>query len=200
MEQEEVVRDLKGVNINIGSLSDLVNRNWDYAPAIPVLVEHLGRPHHHLILDMLARALIIPQCRSSETVLAALVRALRSVPIDTEQQKSARWGIAYAISQLAGPEFEEALIGLIRDKSLGRARSAFLLARVIVKSNRPGICELLVDLLSDSETDVIVFSIDALAKRRCSNARGELHRLTTHHHKEVARRARKGLKKLPDLR
>jgi len=196
LDQRELKEQLIELGIKVRSVDDLVNSNGDYSKAIPLLVQHLAKPHEPEVLESIARALIIPQVMSSPSVLTALVCAFREAPNKTSLEKSAKWAVAYAISQLASADFEEVIRELMRDGIHGSARSAFLSSRAIAKSKREDTCDLLVALLQDSEFEVVSAAIDAIVKRHCSQATLALNQLTAHANLEVARRARRALKKL----
>ena len=60
-DEKPLIEALHRVGVMVTSVWDLVNTNESYAPAIPVLVEFLSRPHHIRIREGIVRALTTPE-------------------------------------------------------------------------------------------------------------------------------------------
>ena len=99
----------------------------DYPQAIPVLVDHLRRPHIARVLEVIGRTLIVPQAmRDGCHGYRALVDAFRSIQDRPGDDHEAKVGLAYAIAKLASGSFEDLIIMLVSDTSHGDTRGPLI--------------------------------------------------------------------------
>jgi hypothetical protein len=194
-DEQVVLNELRQVGVSFGSFMELLYSNRDYSAAIPLLLDHLGKPHEPGVVGSIACALIVPQCKRSPQVLSALIDAFRRESRRTPRDRSATDGIADAISRLAGQEYEEVFRDILRDEMMGPSRGFLVLSRVIIKSQRPDTCEFLTGLLDDGDIQFLLCVIGAIVKRRCPTALELLDRLSSHPDSEVAKQAKAAVKK-----
>ena len=194
-DEQVVLKELRQVGVNFGSFMELLSSKRDYSAAIPLLVDHLGKPHEPAVVGSIARALIVPQCKRSPQVLSALIEAIRRESRRTPRDRSATDGLADAISRLAGQEYEDVFRELLRDQRLGPSRGFLVLSRLILKSQRPDTCDFLTGLLNDGDTQFLLGLMNAIIKRRCPTALELLDRLCSHSDSEVAKQAKAAVKK-----
>lgn len=116
--QEPLVRALRDVGADVDSVWDLVNSTFVYLPAIPVLVEHLGRDYPHQIREGIARALAT---RHASAYLGVLLDAYRS-----ETHVGPKQGMACAVAACAREEDVRELIRLVADETVGSSRVLLL--------------------------------------------------------------------------
>ena len=85
---------LRAIGVTVGSVFDFVNGGGAPASAVPLLVEHLERPHHPRIWDGIVRSLSVRHAR--DLALPALCRAYRA-----EIDPNRRWVIANGLGSMA---------------------------------------------------------------------------------------------------
>lgn len=119
-EEAPILADLRRVGIDVPSASALIE--WDHYPeAIPILVEHLGRPYQTVIREGLARALATPDARPIWSTLADLYVG--------EQDPQVKDGLAIAVAQTVTDTTMDDLLALIADATNGTSRVLLLIAR-----------------------------------------------------------------------
>jgi HEAT repeat protein len=84
------------------------------------------------------------------------------------------------------------VVGLIRDKTYGKAREMLVVALGNMKS--PDVKNILIELLDDE--DLAGYAIMALGKLKCKEARSAIERFQTHPKSWVRREAKKALARI----
>ena len=121
-DEANLVSDCESVGIEIKSVWDLVNSSASYAPAIPVLVRHLGMNHLPRTVEGIVRALTTDEARSAFEALANLFIATR------DGASEMKWLLGAAIAETASSETANRVIELIHNESNGRGRAFLPLA------------------------------------------------------------------------
>jgi hypothetical protein len=124
-----LVAELRAAGYPVESVWDLVNTRDRYPAAVPILLEHLQRPYPDRIREGIARALAV---REAKFAYPLLVRLWREEP---DTPRTAKQGLALAVSVTGNPEHLDQLIEMVRDVRLGSTRAFFMLA--LEKSNEP---------------------------------------------------------------
>jgi hypothetical protein len=123
-EEKDITEDLRAAGLR-ASLWDLVGTKRSYPTAIPVLLDHLTKPHSPRTLDALTRALIVTEARGRAwPVMRDVVLARK-----TELSSSAPYALGtmlYALGVLAMPNDIPAMLQLLGDEELGNYRIAML--------------------------------------------------------------------------
>jgi len=196
-DERELVEEINrlGLPFKINCVQEFVYTTRDYSPALPILTEHLGKPHIPRVVTVIARSLMVPQAKGSVSIVTRLIEVFRRTSMRPGGEQVCKEAVGYAISRLASPVFEDAIRELLLDKSHGDGRACLLLSNVIIRSRRPDTCDLLTGLLEDTPS-MVCFTLDALAKRRCVQAAEAVRRLVDSPDRDVAKRAARALKKL----
>jgi hypothetical protein len=63
--QQPLIDELRSVNLAVQSVWDVVNSASPYPRAVPILVRHLQLPYPDRVREGIARALAVPEARSS---------------------------------------------------------------------------------------------------------------------------------------
>jgi HEAT repeat protein len=122
---------------------DLVNTSTPYPQALPILLIHLQRPYDDGIREGIARALAVKGARPlAWDELVGLVQS-QSLPDRVAD------GVMVAISAMARPADLHAIIGLIKDRSIGSRR--VFLVRNLMRSKKPEARRTLLDMRDDPD-------------------------------------------------
>jgi hypothetical protein len=143
-DQREIVDSCRAVGVPIKALWDLVATNGSYRFAIPILVEHLFRPHLPQTIEGIVRALTTPE--SKGYAFDYLVRFFRETA-DSSSQLKALTGAA--IAEAATEQDASVVIELIKDESHGFGRTFLPLA--LVQLGRDRARPILESLLSEKD-------------------------------------------------
>jgi len=123
-----LVEELRGAGFEVESAWDLVNTSTPYPAALPILLEHLGRPYPDRVREGIARALAVRDARFGwET----LVRLYRAEPVGSDAQD----GLAVALAAASDDDVVDELISLAREPAHGESR--ILLLRGLKRSRAP---------------------------------------------------------------
>jgi len=115
-----LVEALREAGLEVESAWDLVNTATPYPAALPILLEHVGRPYPDAVRDGIARALAVgPDAKFGWDHLVELYRA---EPAGT----GAKDGLAVALSAIADSETVEEVVELVGDPVHGTSRIFFL--------------------------------------------------------------------------
>ncbi|WP_295775628.1 hypothetical protein [uncultured Microbacterium sp.] len=121
--EQPIIKDLRDVGIEVGSVWDLVNTSAPYLPALPVLMKHLERDGYpDRVVESIGRALAVRES-------VPYWHRLRDLYLRAEG-RGARSGLAVALGVSATPAQLEELIELLHNESLGESR-VLLIAPVI---------------------------------------------------------------------
>lgn len=148
-ESGPLLRDLESMGISIPSVYDLVNTSDPYPEAIPVLIEHLGKPYHPRIREGIARALTVPEAKP------ALPKIFEAFRRETDTSVNGpKWALGNAIYTLADESHVPEILSLVLDPSHGQARD--LLVYALARSPSPEARNALEQLKSDPEVGLHV--------------------------------------------
>ncbi len=123
-----LVEELRAAGFEVESAWDLVNTATPYPAALPILLEHLGRPYPDRVREGIARALAVRDARFG---WEALVRLYRDGPAGSD----AKDGLAVALAAVSDDRVVDELISLARDSAHGESR--ILLLRGLKRSQAP---------------------------------------------------------------
>ena len=142
--QKPLLDELKDVGFLIQDVWDFANTSSSYAGALPVLLKHLQKPYDDKIKEGIARALAVPEAKSSWHILL-----LEFEKTDQFLAPGTKMGLAAAIAVIADDSVVKDLISVIRDKSHGESRILFL--KVFRRSRLPVAKIILDELANDPE-------------------------------------------------
>lgn len=134
VEEAPILRDLREVGLDVGSLWDFVNVSYKYPEAIPVLLKHLTLPYSDRTREGIARSLAVPELRT-HSAWPILVEQYRIAPMGKgivapgdkkEYRLGARDGLACALSVAVTDETLSELIALAKDRTNGDSRVLLL--------------------------------------------------------------------------
>jgi hypothetical protein len=119
-----LARALAMINYRVETAWDLVNAQYSYRSALPVLVEHLQRPYHPRNLEGIVRALTVPPARDlAWDALLAIARR----PVSSAAEESLQDAAFNALAVIATEADLPILAQMALDRTLGSGRSAFLI-------------------------------------------------------------------------
>lgn len=182
-----VLDDLSQVGLDVDWIEDLYNKRLDYQRAIPILLRWLPRVENPSVKEAIVRALSVPWARRTEAPVL-LVEEFRRAKSDF----GLNWAIGNALSVVADDNVLSDIVGLIRDKTYGKAREMLVVALGNMKS--PDVKYTLIELLDDE--DLVGYAIMALGKLKCKEARFAIERFRTHPKSWVRREAIKALARI----
>ena len=142
-EQESLLHELSEVGWHVNSVWDLVNTSKAYPEAIPVLLHHLAYPYSARTREGIARALAVREARYAWPILANAYRA------EPNGRRTAKDGLAVALSATVTPETLLEFINIVKDRSNGESR--VLLLRPLRKLKSDVARSVIEELSSDPE-------------------------------------------------
>lgn len=157
IEQEPILKELRGVGWNVKSVWELVNTSTRYAEAIPILLKHLSLPYSDRTREGIARSLAVPEPEVRKA-WPMLVEEYRKAPMgwgikdpgSTEELRlSAKDGLACALAVAVTDETMQELIDIIKDPRHGEYR--VLLLSALRKSKMPIAKQAIEELASDPD-------------------------------------------------
>jgi len=137
---------LAACNYRVETAWDLVNAQYSYRSALPVLVEHLQRPYHPRNLEGIVRALTVPPARS--LAWDALLAVARK-PVSSAPEESLQDAAFNALAVIATKADLPTLAQMVLDRTLGSGRSAFLIR--LRRSKYPDIESILARSMEDPD-------------------------------------------------
>ena len=135
-DQQGLVEELRRVGEKVSSVWDLVSKEAPYPSAIPVLVDHLSRPHHPRIREGIVRALAVPEAHAAWPQLVAAFKC--------ERDEGMKAALAIAVGGASGAEDTDQLGALVHDEGLGTYRVPLIWG--LAKSRDPRATEVLREL------------------------------------------------------
>jgi HEAT repeat protein len=123
-----LIEELREAGFEVDSEWDLVNTATPYPAALPILLEHLGRPYPDRVREGIARALAV---RDAKFGWVTLVRLYREEEVGTD----AKDGLTVALAAASDDEVIDEIISLARDSTHGESR--LLLLRGLKRSRVP---------------------------------------------------------------
>jgi hypothetical protein len=127
--EEPLVRELQEAGYEVETAWDLVNTAEPYPDALPILLEHLGRPYPDRVREGIARALAVR--RDARFAWPALVFLYQREPAGTD----AKNGLAAALAAISDRSTLPELIELVEDRRHGASR--VLLIGGLTRSRQP---------------------------------------------------------------
>jgi hypothetical protein len=182
-----VLTDLSQVGLNVDWIEDLYNRRLDYQRAIPILLHWLPQVENPAVKEAIVRALSVPWARNTKAAVL-LVEEFRRAKSDF----GLNWAIGNALSVVADDNVLSDIVGLIRDKTYGKAREMLVVALGNMKS--PDVIYPLFELLEDE--DLAGYAIMALGKLKYKEARPAIERFRIHPKSWIRREAKKALARI----
>jgi hypothetical protein len=101
----------------VTSLSDLVHTRDSYPEAIPILIRHLRRVRHPIMVSSIARALTVKEARGTDAPFVVLDRLKQTSPSAAQagDEYRARWALANALTFIADKSMAADLENLVSD-------------------------------------------------------------------------------------
>jgi len=166
---EEAIRKL---GVDISSLDDLVNRNFDYKIAVPLLLDWLPRVQNQDVKSAIVRALTVKFAKpeAAKPLLKEFMQAQVSSGGDI------KWVIGNALSVVADDSVFDELVALLRDRRHGRDRE--MLAWALGNMKNPRAADVLIEMLDDEQ--VAGHAIAPLGKLKAIRAKGRLEQFLNH--------------------
>lgn len=116
-DQRELIAACHSVGTSIDSVWDLVNTTEKYDAVIPILVDHLEKPHHPRTQEGIVRALTVSEARGVAT--EPLIRMFRSI---ADSESEIKWLVGSAIAKTATERDAGTVLELIKDERHGASR------------------------------------------------------------------------------
>ena len=123
-----LVEELRAAGFEVESAWDLVNTSTPYPAALPILLEHLGRPYPDRVREGIARSLAV---RDAKFGWETLTRLYRDEPAGSD----AKDGLAAALAAVSDDDVLDELVSLAGDSVHGESR--ILLLRGLKRSRAP---------------------------------------------------------------
>ena len=182
-----VLTDLARAGFSLEWVSDLYSKKLNYKDAIPVLIKWLPQIENLDVKEDIVRALSVPWAKhtAAPKLLVEEFRKYGAYP-------GLLWAIGNALSVVADDDVLNDIVGLIRDKTYGKAREMLVVALGNMKS--PDVKYTLIELVDDE--DLAGYAIMALGKLKCKEARPFIERFLTHPKSWVRKEAKKALARI----
>jgi hypothetical protein len=152
METKPVLDDLATVGI-FADIWDLVNTSTSYRAAIPILVQHLGKPYHHKNKEGILRALAVKDARGIAN--KAVIEEYRKAPKEDPKQPwifHYRWAFGNTMRVIVTKDDLDELIEIVLDESNGDSREMFVRALAKLKSQK---IRVILNKLSDDKSKLV---------------------------------------------
>ena len=146
-----LVEELRAAGFEVDSAWDLVNTSTPYLAALPILLEHLGRPYPDRVREGIARALAVRDARFG---WGTLVRLYRDEPAGTD----AKDGLAVALAAASDDDVVDELVALAKGSAHGESRVLLLrgLKRLKAPQARASLEELVEDPVLGQEARALL--------------------------------------------
>lgn len=159
-----LVADVQSAGFEVESVWDLVNTAASYRPALPVLLEHLGRDYPPAIREGIARALATPEARFARSELIEAFVA--------EKNRRVKDGLAVAVAETSDIEDVgdlDDVLALLQNPEHGSSR--ILLLSVLERLTGRRQHDLLQELSTDPELTREIHEIEKRLQRRQRRSR-----------------------------
>jgi hypothetical protein len=143
--------------IDFGTFGRASFTTFDFARAVPVLIEWLPRISDPNVKDAMARSLTGQRGARGEGARRLIEEFRRP---EYAEDKTLLWAIGNALATLAGPADADAIIEMLRDRRYGIARQ--MLCDALIRTRDTRQTEILIDLIADD--DVAGHAISALRR------------------------------------
>ncbi len=151
------------------------------------MLRWLPRIENPAVKEAIVRALSVPWARRTEAPVLLVEEFRRS-----KSDFSLNWAIGNALSVVADDDVLTDIVGLIHDKTYGKAREMLVVA--LGNMNAIDVKYTLIDLLEDEE--LAGYGIVALGKLKIKETRPAIERFLTHPKSWVRREAKKALERI----
>lgn len=168
-EEGPILRSLREIGYDVGSLAELRHSGVRYRKAIPVLVAALPQVSEMKTLMEVVRVLSVPWATPAATL--PLIELFRSVEDDTGL--GVRWAVGNALDVTWSDNYFDELVELARDGAFGRSREMVVVG--LGRSKKPEAGEVLIELLNDPV--VSGHAVKALRNLKVPAARPGLERM-----------------------
>lgn len=186
-DEEPLLKDLADIGLKIESVWDLVNANYSYKEAIPILINHLSKNYNLRNKEGIIRALTVKE--AAGIACKAIINEYHNAPKDNFHY---RWVFGNAIVVTISKNCLDDVIKIVQDKSNGKSRQEFVIA--LSKFKLESVENILIDLLSDSE--VSLQAIEALGKMKSKKAKPSLKEFVVGKQKIYIKEATKALNRI----
>lgn len=184
-EEGPILAELVEAGYDVGSLAELRHSGVRYRKAVPIMTAALSGTADAKTLMELVRALSVPWAKPDAT--GPLVELFRRVEDSTGL--GLRWAVGNALDVTWDDARFDDLVGLVRDRSYGRAREMVVLG--LGRSKRPEAGDVLIELLDDLV--VSGHAVKALRKLKVPGARAGLERMLDDDRAWVRKEAQRAL-------
>jgi len=158
--QQPLLDELRSVGVAVQSVWELVNTATPYPAAVPILLRHLQLPYPDRVREGVARALAVPEARSSWNILVEEFRR-----DEDRAGLGAKAGLAAAIAAVADDDVLDDVIELLTNPQHGQSR--LLLVTAVARSSLPRARQVLSALSNDPAlTDEIQRVLRRTGRRR----------------------------------
>ncbi|MEX1827893.1 hypothetical protein JNG39_09410 [Luteibacter sp. CQ10] len=118
-----LVQALRDAGVEVDSAWDLVKTRDPYPKAIPVLLEHLGKPYPERVIEGILRSLAVPEARHAWQQLRDFFEAAPS-----QMTGGLRWAAGIALNGASDDSLLDDMADILRDPRFGHERQALLSA------------------------------------------------------------------------
>ncbi|MBM3925835.1 MAG: HEAT repeat domain-containing protein [SAR202 cluster bacterium] len=182
-----LLRELADIGVNVESIWDLVNYNFDYRQAVPILIDWLPRMQNIRVREAIVRAL---------TVKFASPAAIYPLLIEFEcGSEFIKWEVGNALAEVADKSVFDDILRLVKEPQHGTARQELIISLGRLKDKRA--IPTLVNLLRDP--DVQGHAINALRLLSATEARSAIEPFLAHEKAWIRREAKSALGKFDKL-
>lgn len=195
-ESQRLVRALRDVGLDVGSVYDLVNTRDPYPEAMPVLLDHLPRVRHPRMTEGIARALGVRE--AGPPAAETLLRTFEGYQTPTKGEEHAKWAIANALSTVADDSVFAQVAVVLQEPAHGGARSGMVAALANMRRHREEAVELLLRLVHDEA--LATQAMITLGEMREPRARGVIEPFLDHDDPWVRGQAKRALAKIDKAR
>lgn len=183
-----VLRDLREVGLELGSIEDLQHLKLPSDESVEVLTRWLPRVEHPGVKEAMARGLAE---RRARTFAAPVLFAEYRHP--ENDSNGIREALGVALGQAVGDEHFDELGDLIRDLEVGTPGRSFLV-EALGRMKDPRAFDLAVELLDDEDVDWA--AVRVLGDLKDDRARRHLERFVEHPDRDMRKYAETALRKL----
>ncbi len=183
-----VLADLAKAGFEIGRISDLYNKKYNYKTAIPILLRWLPQIENMDVKEDIVRALSVTWAKPVAAPI--LIDEFRKK--QNESGTGIKWAIANALSIVADDRAFADIVDLAQDPQHGTARQ--MLAVSLGNMKDPRAQDVLINLLDDDE--VAGHAIIGLGKLKSKKAHQAIERFLHHPKTWVRNEAKKALAKI----
>lgn len=188
-ETQKLKEELLDAGIKVNTINDFLKTKDSYPEAIPVLIKHLFGNYRERVLETIIRALTVKEAKGKAN--KDLIRLYHEIP---KERNNLRWSIGNAFVVIITKNDLEEVVKIIQDTSNGTSRHRFIEALGKIKSDR--VENILIDLLNDSQYEIVANTILTLGKMKSKKAKDKIILFLDSRNKLIKENAVKALKKI----